>query len=298
MAILNVRAIADWWLLRDYQAPAAVSSLAAQDTMTSEARRIFYVNHPQVISDVATFRQKCNFSEQTIVLGCYHSNQRGIDIYNVNDPRLNGILQVTAAHELLHAAYDRLSGNEKDKLNTALMAFYNNGLKDQRVVQTIDLYKKAEPNDVVDEMHSIFGTELASLPQELESHYRRYFTSRTAVVQFASNYSQEFASRLAQISVLDEQLTAMKAQIEADEQRLDQQLSQLQADRGGVENSQNPAVISQYNSRVNAYNAGVRNLKSQIDSYNALVDKRNSLAAELKGLQNAIDTRLQVQSTE
>ena len=34
-------------------------------------------------------------------------------IYNVNDERLNGLKEVTAAHEMLHAAYERLPESDK-----------------------------------------------------------------------------------------------------------------------------------------------------------------------------------------
>ena len=34
-------------------------------------------------------------SEKTIILGCYHSDQEGIFVYNVTDPRLSGVEQVT-----------------------------------------------------------------------------------------------------------------------------------------------------------------------------------------------------------
>src|SRR5437016_5508500 len=87
-AFSKKQAIADWWELRGYAPPAGVISLANQDTMTEPARRIFYVNHPQLINNVTTFRHQCNFSEQTIVLGCYHPNQQGIDVYDISDSRL------------------------------------------------------------------------------------------------------------------------------------------------------------------------------------------------------------------
>jgi hypothetical protein len=90
----------------------------------------------------------------------------------------------------------------------------------------------------------------------------------------------------------------MKKQIENDEQSLDAQLANLDADRASVERSRSSTVVAAYNSRVYAYNSGVRNLQAQISQYNDLVDTRNKLAAELKGLQGSIDTRLTTQPAQ
>jgi hypothetical protein len=298
VAFVEKRAIADWWELRDYNPPSSVEQLATQDTMTDSARHIFYVNHPQIISDVATFRRTCSFSEQTIVLGCYHPGQQGIDVFDVKDQRLNGVQQVTSAHEMLHAAYERLSGQEKQNINARLLDYYEHDLNDTRVKQTIELYKQSEPSDLINEMHSVFGTELTVLPNPLENYYKRYFNDRSVVARLADSYEGEFTSRTDQIKAYDDQLAAMKKQIENDEQSLDAQLANLDADRASVERSRSSTVVAAYNSRVYAYNSGVRNLQAQISQYNDLVDTRNKLAAELKGLQGSIDTRLTTQPAQ
>ena len=121
--------IFDWAQLRDYTPPAAIVSLAEADSMNEKAKRIFYVNHPQLTSDTTSFRQACSISEQTIVLGCYHPDQQGIFVYDVQDERLSGIEEVTSAHEMLHAAYDRLSSKDRKDVDKMLNDFYKNDLK-------------------------------------------------------------------------------------------------------------------------------------------------------------------------
>src|SRR5690242_18939791 len=76
-------AIYDWYRLRNYSPPAAVISLASQDTMTSYGKHLFYINQPQIIQSVSGFSQSCSENEQTIVLGCYHPGEAGIFIYDV-----------------------------------------------------------------------------------------------------------------------------------------------------------------------------------------------------------------------
>jgi hypothetical protein len=299
------QAIADWWRLRGYTPPANVVNLAASDTMTASARHTLYVNRPQLVTNSSTFRQECTESEQTIVLGCYHSDQNGIYIFVVKDTRLNGIEQVTIAHEMLHAAYDRLSTNEKKHIDSLLDDYFTHDLHDQRIIDTINTYKKTEPNDIENEMHSVFGTEAPNLPQVLESYYSRYFTNRSAVVDFALNYENEFTSRITQINSYDQQLSNLKSQITTEEQSLDSQLNQLNTDRARLDSLQSSGQFTEYNSgvprfnnEVSLYNQGVDNLQGDITSYNNLVNTRNSVANDLRSLDSSIDSRLTTQSAQ
>lgn len=301
----KAQALTDWWQLRDYTPPAAITSLAGQDTMTPYAKHIFYVNHPQIVSTVSAFRQDCPEAEQTIVLGCYHPDQDGIFVYGVSDPQLNGVGQVTAAHEMLHAAYDRLSSSEKNYIDGLLMNYYNNDLTNQRIKDEIAGYQKTEPNDVVNEMHSVFGTEAGNLPTALENYYTRYFTSRATIVNFADSYQSEFTSREDQISADDAQLTSMKQNIDSEEAVLNTQSQKINNDRAQLDSLRSSGKIDAYNAgvdgfnaEVDAYNSGVQKLKSDIAAYNDLVARRNQIAQALASLSQAIDTRLTTQTAQ
>lgn len=294
----NAQALTDWWQLRDYTPPTAIANLANQDSMTAYASHIFYVNHPNLESNASQFRQDCGETEKTIILGCYHSKQAGIFIYDVTDQRLNGIEQVTSAHEMLHAGYDRLSSKDKKYVNGLLTDFYNNDLKDQRIKDTINDYRQSEPNDLVNEMHSIFGTEVANLPAPLEQYYKKYFIDRSAVTKDAANYEGEFTTREDEVKADDAQLAQMKSQIDSEEQSLQQQLVQINQDRARLDSLRSSGRISQYNAGVDSfnnevfvYNSDVRKLRNDITAYNQLVDQRNSIATELASLNQAIDTR-------
>jgi hypothetical protein len=301
----KAQALVDWWQLRGYAPPAAVAGLASQDTMNSYARHVFYVNHPDLETDADQFRTDCNETEKTIILGCYHGNQDGIFVYNVQDPRLSGVQQVTAAHEMLHAAYDRLSSKDRNYVNGLLQNYFDSQLHDQRIIDTIDSYRQSEPNDVINEMHSVFGTEIASLPAPLEQYYKRYFDNRQAVTAFAANYQAEFTSRSDQIKADDAQLAQLKVQIDSQEQALNSQLSQINADRARLDSLRSGGQIAQYNagvggfnSQIAAYNLGVGKLRGDIADYNQLVAARNSIASELSSLSKALDTRLTPQTAQ
>ncbi len=305
--------IVGWWQrnaiydavrLHGYNPSATVVNLAAQDTMTSYSRHLFYVNHPELISDSATFRADCTVTEQTIVLGCYHPIQQGVFVYNVQDPRLAGITEVTSAHEMLHAAYDRLSSNDKKYVDGLLQDYYDHDLHDQRILDTMNAYKKTEPKDIVNEMHSVFGTEIANLPAPLEKYYQRYFTNRSAVVAFSQNYESEFTSRAARAAQYEKQINALKAKIAAEETNLQAQLATINNDQARLDSLRSSGQIEQYNAgvaaynaEVDAYNSGVAGYRADVNSYNSLVEQYNTIAGELKQLYGAIDTRLQTQST-
>ncbi len=295
-AAANRQNVLDWAQLRNYSAPPSIASLADQDTMTAAGRRIFYVNHP-AIQDRSIFFTQCptGGSEKTIVLGCYHGNQRGIFLLSVADPRLNGVTQVTAAHEMLHAAYDRLSRQDRVKVDAQLQDFYHHDLHDQRILDTIEAYKQSEPNDVVNEMHSVFGTEVASLPPQLEHYYTRYFANRHLVANYAAQYQAEFTSRQTTVTQDDARLSQLKTQIETAEADLKtkqatihtQQSRLLQLRDSGDVSSYN-AGIPAYNNLIDGYNDEVRASKDLIDQYNQLVTQRNAIAFEEDQLINAL----------
>lgn len=287
----------DAWRLRDYTASVAVSNLADQDTMTTPARHIFYVNHPTLVDDVKTFRQDCTVAEQTIVLGCYQGGENGIFVFNVQDSRLAGVQQVTAAHEMLHAAYERLNAADRDYVDGLLEDYYQHDLHDQRIMDTINSYKKTEPNDLVNEMHSIFGTEIVGLPTPLENYYKRYFTNRTAVTDFSANYDNEFTSRESQAKVLEAQLNGLSSKIDNEQTSLKTQYDSISAQRTQLENMRNSGQTDAYNAAVDSFNTQVDDYNSkvgvyQVDvaKYNKILSQYNQIAGDLRSLYSSIDT--------
>lgn len=287
-AVIERNNLYDWWQLRHYQAPSVVAGLAAQDTMTAYARKLFYINHPAVVTGSA-FSQPCpnDGGEKTIVLGCYHGGESGIYLLGVSDPRLNGVEQVTAAHEMLHAAYERLNQSERQRVDGLLLDYYDHDLHDQRIAATIAAYKQSEPHDVVDEMHSVFGTEIANLPAALENYYSQYFVNRATVAGFAAQYQGEFTSRQSTVAQDDARLTGMRSQINGLEADLKTRLSAINAQQTTLNaeraNGNIPAYnagVPGYNSLVDAYNSEAANLQALIAQYNQLVASRNAVALE------------------
>lgn len=296
--------ISDWYRLRGYTPSAAITTLADQTTMTDEGRRIFYTTHPEVANKDG-FNSQCrqgSASEYSIVLGCYVSSGTlygNIYLYDVQDERLLGVKQVTAAHEMLHAAYDRLSDSERRTVDAQLMEAYKN-LPEGRIKETIAQYEAADPSSVPSELHSILGTEQRDLPKGLETYYKRYFTNRQAIVAFSEDYEEEFTNRQQSVAEYDAQLASLKAQIDSSQAEADRQYQSLQQARIALDRFEASgdiaafnARVSSYNQQVASYNALAQQLRSDIDEYNRLVIVRNNVASEFQELTNAIDSRPQ-----
>ncbi len=285
LVAINRQNILDWWMLRHYTAPAVVAQLAAQDSLTDSARKIFYVNKPSV-DNKSDFSTVCpgNGREQTIVLGCYHGNQSGIFILNVADERLSGVQQVTAAHEMLHAAYDRLSPSERQRVDAMLIDYYEHDLRDERIQDTMAAYKKTEPNDLVNEMHSVFGSEIANLPTGLDKYYKRYFNNRTVVTSYAAQYQSAFTSRQTILSQKGSQLAQLKSQIDANKADLKTKEDDLKTQYDTLVSKRDSGDVTAYNSRVPFYNRLLETYKSEVQATQNLIDRYNNLLASYNAI--------------
>lgn len=292
----NRENIYDSFRLRNYTPPNAIAQLATDTTMNASARKIFYVNHP-ALENSANFQRACgNEGEQTIVLGCYIPPQRGIHLYDITDARLAGIEQVTAAHELLHAAYDRLNSSDKKEVSALIQQAYA-GVTDKRIRTTIDAYQK-NGADTTDELHSILGTEVRDLPLALETYYKRYFNERGKIVTYSEQYESVFTSRKAQVDAYDAELAGLKKQIDQNQADLSAQSKSLSDERAQLDSllaarqyQQYNQGVGAYNARVQSYNALVDATKSQVNQYNDILEKRNAIALEEKQLFQSIDSR-------
>ena len=122
--------IRDWWILRNYQPPAEIVAFAQSTTMTPKATREFYLAQPD-LERKQTFGQNCPVGELSLVLGCYNGSR--IYVLKVEKAELSKVMDVTAAHEMLHAAYNSLGSSTKIQVNGWLQDYYmRHGLYDPK----------------------------------------------------------------------------------------------------------------------------------------------------------------------
>lgn len=291
--VSNKQNIYDWARLRNYQPDSEIAKLSRDTTMTMLGQRLFYVNHPE-LNDKSTFSQHCKNNEQTIVLGCYISNSK-IYLFDVSDQRLSGVEEVTSAHEVLHAAYERLNVSEKKRINSLINETFK-GVTNTRILDTIASYKKAGA-DINNELHSILGTEVAVLSDELEDYYRKYFDNRSVIVGFFNKYENEFVARRAKVAADDIRLNDLEIKIEAIKQELKNEFAGINNERARMDEllannqiEQYNILVPPFNNRINRYNNSVTEVQGLILHYNNLVIERNNTATEENELIKAIDS--------
>lgn len=291
---LNIQKIRDYITLYGYTPSADIATIRNDLRLTAVGETIFYVNDPQIV-DKTVFTNVCPTYEATIVLGCYHSSNE-IYIFDIEDSQvdLQGVEEVTAAHELLHAAYDRLSEKEKAEINEKLLAVYNSLDDSSDIKKNIDDYRKQGDDVVPNEMHSIIGTEVYDLPEDLEEYYARYFEDRKIIVDIAEQYADVFRSLERQIETYDKQLRTLTSDIDDLEKEIGAYKSQLSAQSQELDSLRDDpqafnSKVGAYNNTVRAYNTTVEEYKNKISSYNGIVKKRNDISAQQTSLYDAID---------
>lgn len=295
IGVSNLQEITDWLRLRNYHPDAQIVRIADSDTMKSETRRVFYINHPE-LDGKQQFNGHCRSeAEQTIVLGCFIDNQ-GIFLLNVTDSRLNGVLEVTAAHETLHAMYARLNKNERAKVDKMTTSFFST-LNDERIQKTVEGYRSKDPSVVPNELHSILGTEVRHLSPQLENYYKKYFSDRSKIVDFSDNYEKAFLDIENSAKDYDAKLSALKQSIENDEAQLkvqavalDEKQRELNSLRASNDISGYNSQVPVYNNMVKEYNLLVSRTKQEINEYNNLLSVRNDLVLQQQQLYQEIDS--------
>ena len=310
--IVAVAALLAYWLvghrqqvldqvfLWGYTPTADISAIATRTTMTSQARTTFYASHPE-LDDATAFNKACGKSEQgAAVLGCYTGLK--IYIYNVTDAQLDGIHEVTAAHEMLHAAYARMSTSEKQQVDTLLEQEYATLSKDPAFADRMALYARTEPGERDNELHSIIGTEVASISPELEKHYAQYFTDRQAVVKLHDAYASVFTKLQTEAAQLSDQMTQLEAAIKTRSSSYESASEQLNADISAFNQRASSGQFdssSQFDSERAALVARVRQLGAEraaindmIVRYNELVKQSNAIATQTEQLNQSINSNL------
>lgn len=170
----------------------AIREIAETDTMTDDAKRIFFATKPELASR-DDFNKNCETGERdAMILGCYTPEDR-IYIYQITDEKVKDSIYSTSAHEMLHAAYMRLGTQDRENVNFMLEQEYNK-LKDTDpdLVKVMNDYEKSEPGEKDNELHSILATEYHDLSSDLEKYYAKYFNDRQQVVDKYDTYKRAF----------------------------------------------------------------------------------------------------------
>lgn len=290
-----VQFVADRYVIWTEPTPPELAAYADATGMSEEGRTIYLAQTPQFDTpeDLAT---DCLVDEE-IVLGCYTGSD--IYIFDVDDDRLAGTNEVTAAHEMLHAAYDRLTGPERDQVDELADAVLQALPADDELRDTLDSYPASQR---ADELHSRLGTEVEALPVALEQHYRRYFDDRSKVLALEASSTALLEQTQARIDELDAQAAELDASLavrqpawEADSSAIDADIvafnDRASTPGGFATNASFNAAKAALEARIAANEAERLAINAEVDRYNTIVAELNSLGETSNDLYASLDSR-------
>ncbi|MEA9984723.1 MULTISPECIES: hypothetical protein [Subtercola] len=293
--------ITDQLAVWQYTPTAEVAQMAADSGMNDEGRFYFYASAPTVES-AADFSSVCGSStDDFVLLGCYTGSS--IHVFNVTDARLAGVRNVTAAHEMLHAVYARLSDDDRTSLDALLEAQYQQVKDDPDLAARMKSYATSEPGERDNELHSIFGTELASLSPNLEAHYTKYFSDRAKVVADNAAFQAVFTQVQNQEKALAAQLTAAGDAVDSESTAYSAAMSALNADIASFNTKADDGAFSSQSTftaarnaltaRGDALTARYQAIQADIAHYDDLRKQLEAVDSQASELNRSIDSSLQ-----
>ncbi len=299
LGLVYQQRIIDQFTVWSYEPSFEIAHLANRTSLSDKGRFYFYVSKPELVG-ADQFNERCPRVERASpVLGCYNPATDRTHIYDIQDEQLDGIREVTSAHEMLHVVFDRLSQNEIDQLRGPLEAAYQR-LKTPKLEERMDYYERNEPSSLINELHSIIPTEFSDIGPELEEYYDKFFSDRQKLVALYASYAQKFEDIEQEMSTLVQNLEArsreianMRSSYEADIARANQQVTVFnqRAVSGGFSSRQE---FDRERSRLVSQSSALNNRQNQlilaIDAYNRDVDRLNTLGVQMERLNKSIDS--------
>ena len=221
----NQQYVLDQITVWQYKPTAEIARLADNSGLNSKGTFLYYASQPE-IDGTQRFNQVCDRKEEaTAVLGCYNGNQ--IFIYDVKDERLKGIKEVTAAHEMLHAAWQRFSESEREKIGALLEIEYRKLESNAEYSERMAFYARTEPGQRANELHSLIATEVREISPELSKHYEQFFSDRNKVVALHEAYRAVFEKLDAEAEGLYAELQELAQTIHSTSERYNKDVETL-----------------------------------------------------------------------
>ncbi len=295
---LNRQLVLDQVSVWTYEPTASILELNDKVRFTDKGQFSFYSTRP-VIANPSEFNSKCPRQEAgSPILGCYTSDHR-IYVFDINNAQLDGMKEVTAAHEMLHAVWVRMDQAEQQRIGGLLTAAYQQSASPE-LRERMSYYERNEPDAITNELHSILGTEVAGLGEELEAYYAQFFTSRQLILDLHAKYDSVYKELNSRAEVLFDEMEAIAADIQAQSDAYDVEVAQLSRDIDSFNaraNSGSFSSIAQFNrerSALVARSSGLeakRNaINNDIASYNVLYEEYKTISSQIELLNNSVDS--------
>lgn len=296
--LVNFASIQDRIASLFYSPAPEIAELENKINFTDSAIHTFRATKPS-LENRDQFNENCRSHDADVsVLGCYTGGQ--IYLYNINSAELAGIVESTAAHEFLHAAWDRLPESEKNTLSEQILKVYADHYDE--LSEDLSNYDDA---DQLDELHSRIGTQIADLPDSLERYYANYFKDQDAVVAYYTHYITPFNEIKSQITSLKAELDELKADIDVRTElyysranALSQAIDEFNscANQPGcftstaAFDSRRAELVDEQNAVEELFNQ----INADVDVYNQKIEEYNNNILRTEELQNTINSNAKI----
>lgn len=285
----------DWVASWGYAPTEEVAELEEALDLTWRGQLIWAAVNP-TLEEAEAFNEYCDSHDAEVsVLGCYAPSEDKVYIYLITDETLKDANKSTAAHELLHAAWDRMTELEQVEVRGWLDELYESDR--EWFDEELSTY---EDDEWTEEMYTRAATKRRELPAELEEHYGKYFEDRAQVVQYYENYQEplnelnaELDERWAELDELDVAIEEERAEYIAavDEYNGRVERFNICADTPGCFNETTFAwQRQQLTAEGDELDAWQEALNGRIRDYNQKLAEYNEKEAVLQGLYNRMNS--------
>lgn len=248
-------------------AEPSMVAMAESAGMSTKGKATFLRADPALVS-TTEIQELCSSGtvSEGRKLGCYIPSENKIYIRDMPS-EFDDMEIVTASHEMLHAASHRF-GIPEDIIST-LNSQKRRSLKDEYFKASLDAYSTLEGEDEIEELHSIVGTELGQLPEDLSEYYSEFFEYRLLTLAANKKTYAVFESKEKSLEKLDK--------------RIDESFSKAESYYGS--HSYAASVGDRYSSDYywNLYANEYDKQEKLIAQYNAELESYKTLAKQYNG---------------
>lgn len=270
-----------------YSGPSQVKQLSDQSGMNTHGKALFYSTRPEIV-DYPSLQQHCpDTAKDSIEFGCFVPSENRIYILNITDSRISSLMAVTAAHEMLHKAYSELPESEKNRIDAELKNDASQLANDAKFNEIIGPYKDAKisESDLLDEMHSLIGSEIGTIDVPLSQYYDRYFASRITSVGQDEKASANLTAVSSEIDAQYADLQSKLSDLHGEEATLHKFETALDYDIYIGDTYTYDINYQKYSDIYDAYDSHFKQYNSAVDAYNAKLQEYQAIFTNLKQAQ-------------
>lgn len=295
LGALNLSKIMDQIALSQFTADPEVATIASKLDLTTAGELLMALNPPQLLPE-GDYDVVCPSPVAGVGTVSCTANGR-ITLYDVKDDRFDGIEEVALAHQLLHAAWLRMTPEERTALTKELTS--TPGTSGVDGFPGIGFGVKHERAEKIAETYAVLGTQATTVSAALEESYAEFFGNRAAIVEMHVASLAIIGESADTADALQRQIDGENESLSADYTVVSAQADQLNADYdaffakndafGFGSQEEFDAASNELSARGDAVNAQYYALDVRSSDVVALGEKHDELLAELDALYGEIN---------